>query len=314
MRTTILSFALIASPLLSAQSISPSVIGSAGGTGIVGTTTLSWTIGETAVSTLDNGSNILTLGFHQGDPVRLKVNIRAFLQGPYNSGNGLMDDGLRANSLIPTQEPYTALGYVFVGGGNESTTQPIIDFPGTNAIIDWVVLELRDKNDNTSILQSRAALLQADGDVVDVDGFSAVSISVPSDSYTIAVLHRNHLGVMSAAPIALTGTAVSVDFTDGSTPTYGTEAQVVMGATHLLWSGDVNGDGVIKYTGANNDRDPILVAIGGTVPTNVVSGYLPSDVNMDGSVKYTGAGNDRDPILVNVGGTVPTNVRVGQMP
>ena len=63
-----------------------------------------------------------------------------------------------------------------------------------------------------------------------------------------------------------------------------------------------------------NDRDPILVAVGGTVPTATVSGYLPTDVNMDGRVKYTGSVNDRDPILVNVGGTVPTNTRVEQLP
>jgi hypothetical protein len=34
-------------------------------------------------------------------------------------------------------------------------------------------------------------------------------------------------------------------------------------------------DGVVKYTGANNDRDRILVSIGGTVPTNVVVEQLP---------------------------------------
>ena len=27
----------------------------------------------------------------------------------------------------------------------------------------------------------------------------------------------------------------------------------------------------VRYTGTNNDRDPILVNIGGTVPTNTVS-------------------------------------------
>lgn len=35
---------------------------------------------------------------------------------------------------------------------------------------------------------------------------------------------------------------------------------------------------------------------------------------MDGEVKYTGADNDRDVILVNIGGTVPTNVRYQQIP
>ncbi len=64
----------------------------------------------------------------------------------------------------------------------------------------------------------------------------------------------------------------------------------------------------------NNDRDPILTAIGGTTPTSVVSGYMREDVNLSGYVKYTGAANDRDPILVNIGSTVPTNVRYEQIP
>ena len=55
-------------------------------------------------------------------------------------------------------------------------------------------------------------------------------------------------------------------------------------------------------------------AIGGVLPTNVISGYLPGDVNLDGQVKYTGGSNDRDPILQNIGGTVPTNSRTEQLP
>jgi hypothetical protein len=37
-------------------------------------------------------------------------------------------------------------------------------------------------------------------------------------------------------------------------------------------------------------------------------------VNLDGTVKYTGENNDRDPILQAVGGSVPTNVREGSVP
>ena len=73
-------------------------------------------------------------------------------------------------------------------------------------------------------------------------------------------------------------------------------------------------DADLKYTGASNDRDPILVAVGGSVPTATTYGYRMEDVNMDGVTKYTGAGNDRDPILVNVGGSVPTSVRAEQLP
>ena len=74
---------------------------------------------------------------------------------------------------------------------------------------------------------------------------------------------------------------------------------------------DINGDGLVKYAGAANDRDLILQFIGGTIPTNVVpcSG-CPEDVNGDGVVKYSGADNDRDLLLQRIGGTVPTSVYV----
>jgi hypothetical protein len=45
-----------------------------------------------------------------------------------------------------------------------------------------------------------------------------------------------------------------------------------------------------------------------------VSGYHPADANMDGIIKYTGARNDRDDILQTIGGSVPTNTRGEQLP
>ena len=50
------------------------------------------------------------------------------------------------------------------------------------------------------------------------------------------------------------------------------------------------------------------------MPTSIATGYLITDVNLDGVVKYTGSANDRDPILINLGGVVPTNTRTEQMP
>ena len=55
--------------------------------------------------------------------------------------------------------------------------------------------------------------------------------------------------------------------------------------------------------------------MGSTTPNNVVNNvYSTRDVNMNGSVSYVGSGNDRDPILVNVGGSTPNNIRVAQLP
>ena len=54
--------------------------------------------------------------------------------------------------------------------------------------------------------------------------------------------------------------------------------------------------------------------MGGAIPTNTLTGYYREDVNLSGVVKYTGSSNDRDPILVNVGGSIPNNTKVEQLP
>ena len=61
---TILSLAVL--PFFGmAQSITPEVIASAGEHYDNGTVQLSWTLGEVVIDTYDNGTNILTQGFHQ---------------------------------------------------------------------------------------------------------------------------------------------------------------------------------------------------------------------------------------------------------
>ncbi|MBK6831735.1 MAG: hypothetical protein IPG92_13785 [Flavobacteriales bacterium] len=49
----------------------------------------------------------------------------------------------------------------------------------------------------------------------------------------------------------------------------------------------------------DNDAIRVLQAIGGTEPTPTTQGYVPSDTGPDGVVRYVGAGNDRDPVLVS---------------
>ena len=66
--------------------------------------------------------------------------------------------------------------------------------------------------------------------------------------------------------------------------------------------------------GNSNDRDPLLIVVGATLPNNMVSGYHQSDVNLDGVVKYTGPNNDRDLILLNIGGTTPNVTLNEQLP
>jgi PKD repeat protein len=244
----------------------------------------------------------------------LPVSVRVMLQGPYDANTGLMRDAVRSAGLLPLLEPYTAMGYAHVGGGGEFVFPAIFNSTGNNAIVDWVVVELRSASDATNVVETRSGLLTRNGDVVATNGTSPLSFLSAPGNYHIAVRHRNHLAVMSRDPIGLAAVNNSIDFSNGSSPTFGTDAQQMTSGTHMMWSGNTDFNGTLKYVGANNDRDPILVTIGGIVPTNTVNGYHTADVNMDGIVKYVGANNDRDPILQNVGGSVPTNIRTAQMP
>ena len=266
-----------------------------------------------------NGRGDVMLSFTVTLPAQVFVSLKGILEGPYSSTTGLMSDDLRALPTFPLTEPYTALGYTHIGGGGEETVAPtVLAVTGNNAIVDWVVVELRDAFVPTTVLATRSALVQRDGDVVSVDGTSPVSFNAPAGTYNVALRHRNHLGVMENNGYALSSTTTLVDLAAAATPTFGTNARKsIAGAfpTEALWAGDVTFNGSVQYTGAGNDRDPILVNIGGSVPTNVVSNtYSTSDVNLNGNVQYTGADNDRDPILLNIGGSVPTNVRVEQLP
>lgn len=240
--------------------------------------------------------------------------VRAFLEGAYDPVTGLMRDSLRVHSDFPLSEPYTALGYHHVGGGGGETIDPnVLTLGGSNAVVDWVVVEIRDAHDPGRRLLSRSALIQRDGDIVGLDGVTDVALGPLSGRYHMAVRHRNHLGVITAKTIDPLTEVLDLTLLD-SNLTYGVDSRRTIGAHMVLWSGDVSFDGQVKYTGMNNDRDPILIAVGSTLPTNVVSGYRQEDVNLNANTKYTGPGNDRDPILVTVGGTTPNNVRHDYLP
>lgn len=267
---------------------------------------------------LDPSNTVMQLnGYDPNASPSVQLRVRAYLEGPYNTSTTQMNSTLRANGLVPVAEPYAALGYTHVGGGGgETTTNAVLNVTGANAVVDWVVVELRNGANSSQVLATRSALLQADGDVVAAnDGSSALIFNVPSASYFIAVRHRNHLGIMTAAAAALTSTAITVDMSNGSVALFGgANATKMVGTRNALYAGDVDRNNVLRYTGSANDRDPILVRIGGSSPTTTVNGYYGEDVNMDGVVRYVGSANDRDPILVNVGGSVPTATRSAQLP
>ncbi len=308
--------ALMLASQIGAQSVSPVVIGSAGNThALPGGGSLSWTVGETIIALQGSDALFITEGFHQGARVLVRLNIKALLQGPWSGTEGLMHDHLRMEGFLPQFAPYELADYPRVADPTWSfIPASVLAAEGADAMVDWVYLDLREAQDTNVVVATRRALVQRDGDIVDLDGLSAVTFYRPSAAYFIAVHHRNHLPVLTRHAVPLSDVPTTVDLTDGSTPTYGNAAQTLADGRHLLWCGDITADGLVRYAGAGNDRDAILLTIEGAVPTSVAFGYWPADVNMDGIVRYVGAANDRDLVLITIGGSTPTAVRQAQMP
>ncbi len=258
-------------------------------------------------------SDGFTIQYTKPDCAGIFVSVQAILEGAHTPADFLpMHDNLRTQGLVPLSEPYTAMGFTLEEPA--ATTPLVLGWTLGSAIVDWVLVELRNANDPTQVLRRRAALIRRDGEVVGVDGVSPVGFCAPPGNYHVALRHRNHLGVMTADHVGLSGNTLTIDLTDPATPVFGTEPLHNVNGTRVLWPGNVLPNAAVSYVGQDNDRDPVLQRVGATLPTNVVNGYWPEDVNLDGQVKYVGIGNDRDPILVVVGGSTPNNVRQQQLP
>ena len=245
----------------------------------------------------------------------LPLPIKVFLSGPYVASAGLMRDNLRMQSFIPTTEPYTGMpGFTHLngggvnGGGGEIVNSSIFSVTGDNAIVDWVFVELRDSAAMGTVVATRAALVQRDGDVVGLDGVTVLHVpySFNNQNRFVSVRHRNHLGVMSANTVLITIATPLTDFTISATPVFGTNPMKVIGNVRVLWSGNTNVNKAVIAAGPLNDVNPVLIKVLGD-PENfnfaanyIVYGYWPTDVSMDGRTIAAGPNNDLNPILANV--------------
>lgn len=282
----------------------------------------------------------------------LTVGARAFLQGAYDytvANTGLMFDNLRtlpfgssaSTANFPSTDPYRVAPYstAFTHVNNTNvetiTSSSVVAAQVTpaNNIVDWVYLELRnlDVSPGNDILQTRSALIQRDGDIVDVDGVSPVTFNNLVDgNYILSVRHRNHLGLSidQTSPRALAekkSIAFSTNVIDmrlandaqlyGTTAAFTTVTHPTLGTVSLLWGGNANFNNQTRFTSINNDRDYLLITTLGNVTSTVLSNvYHSADVNMNRTVRFTSANNDKDLILITALGNVTSTVRSQALP
>jgi hypothetical protein len=196
-------------------------------------------------------------------------------------------------------------GKSFGGGSIEPST---LDITGDDAVVDWVLVELRNPENDREVLGYSTVLLQRDGDIVSENGDSVIMFpGLPEGEYYVALRHRNHLALMTDVPFFLsTQNTPEIDFSDLSLPVRGgSQAGRVANGKRTQWSGDYNGDGKVIYQGPFNDIFHLFSRVLSDssneeiLANYIVLGYEQHDFNLDGRVIYQGPSNDKAPLLYN---------------
>jgi len=181
-----------------------------------------------------------------------ELQLKAFLQGPFDENTMLMTDNLRQNNVIPLTEPFTELGFTQVGSGGESISPELLNTTGNDAIVDWIFIELRDGSNPSITVATQPALIQRDGDIVSVlDGVSQVRIDLTLPDVIVIIRHRNHHGVRSLNSFA-SNENITIDFSLPTTPVFGINPMETIGGTMVLISGDANNDGQVNPVDKND--------------------------------------------------------------
>jgi hypothetical protein len=236
-----------------------------------------------------------------------QVELKVFLEGPYNTTSNLMNNTLNDLHLLPGQDkmlsgnfsimnfaPFTPFGQPYTGAPWNYSGAPnntgmnygdpsapgapagVIPYPAT--VVDWILVTVRkdgitpDKN-----IWTCAGWVHEDGTVTFPDNCGSIPY-VANSNYNILVQHRNHLGVLtpSAVTSSCAGTLlINWDFTLANSyePTFRTgQKQVETGVWAML---NANGEQVTSIAAINSaDRTAWKLTQGAL-------GYIKGDFDLD---------------------------------
>jgi hypothetical protein len=205
-----------------------------------------------------------------------KINVRAFLQGPYNAGTGLMTTTLNTNNLIPLMSPYA------------DAPATVTSIPAN--VTDWVRLELRDPAaPSTATALKTSAFIKNDGTIVNIDGTSLPRVKNGFATSVVVLSHRNHL------PIRTVNAGLNVveptlhDFSTGLAQAHTNPSNTVNDAMINLASGVFgllrgNPNGNLSINSADLG---IVTSQSNPIQSSV---YNSSDLNLNGTVNSADLG------------------------
>ncbi|MCX6154812.1 MAG: hypothetical protein NT007_11705 [Candidatus Kapabacteria bacterium] len=208
---------------------------------------------------------------------------KVFLEGPFRDG-GLMISTLRDNSLLPHTPPNV---YPYNLDSNRLNIN-VVTFP--DSVVDWVLLAFRQNLGDSTKDLFKTCFVKRDGTLIDLngstnlilgminpDGTSSGIGSVNSGTHYIAVMHRNHLSIVTEDPYKLSynDTTLALNFTN-----------------YNILLGRKSGN-AIKQIGYDVNQKPLF-------------GMIAGDVNQDGYIKYDDLGRIWN--LLDFEGYVPEDI------
>jgi hypothetical protein len=179
------------------------------------------------------------------------VSVKAFVQGYYDAGTGLMNPKLY----------------------NTSTAG------ATATDVDSIEIEFRNATTGDLIGNAVATVLKTDGSAL--AAFPALSGSY----YLVVKGHTANIGgtsmpgsileTWSASPVAV-GSTANYDFSTGASQAYGSNMASLGGGVYGLFNGDVNQDGMIEAADYSIMENDVLA---------ILFGYYSTDISGDGVVE-----------------------------
>lgn len=202
-----------------------------------------------------------------------QLDLKVFLQGPYDTLSGLMNTTLNVNEYLPLNQPYNNLPWNYNG------TESVTDMPAS--VTDWILVELHNAPNaisvnQSSIISQHAGFLLNDGSIVGIYGSSLPEFN-NSDLQNLFIIlyHRNHLTILSSVEVIPSSPDMYIyDFTTSSSQVYGNRQAQLGTNIYGMLSGDANSDGIVDLL----DRIELWLPYAGSV------GYLNGDMNLDGQV------------------------------
>jgi len=218
----------------------------------------------------------------------IPINLKVLLEGAYdstrsemitnlNTERGLLPGQTPTSSLVaptPAGQPYNAAPWNYTGTEGTDWT----DDSYSSDAVDWVLISLRTDITKESERARAAGVINKDGTVTLPD---RCALSVDNDSVYVVIEHRNHIGIMTPHPVAISD-SLTYDFTQGNSYDGNATGAGQKELSFGLWG---------MYVGdADQSADANSYDINGSDKTPWVEdngsfyNYAPTDFNMDGDV------------------------------